>query len=241
MNGTRRIGRVAGIPIAISWTWLFVFGLFVWSLATSVFPSSNPGLARAAYVVMAFAAALTFFGSLLLHELGHAIQARRDGVQIEEITLWILGGVARFSGSFPSAGAEFRIAVAGPAVTAVLTVAFAVIAALTHFAPAVDGVFSWLGYINLLLLVFNLLPALPLDGGRMFRSALWWTKGDLAWATRIAATTATVIGVLMMAAGLLIALAVGGFGGLWLTFVGWFLVVGARSEARSAARPTDSG
>ncbi len=232
MNSTLRLGRIAGVPVGLNWTWLFIFGLFVWSLAASVFPSTNPGLATATYVAMAVAAALLFFGSLLLHELGHALQARREGVEIEGITLWLLGGVARFRGLFPSAGAEFRIAIAGPLVTAALAASFVAAGALTHFAPAIDGVFAWLGYINLVLLVFNLLPALPLDGGRIFRSALWQVRGDLSWATRIAATTGIGIGWLMIAAGVVIVFFVGTFGGMWLALIGWFVLIGARSEAR---------
>lgn len=237
-NGTFNLGRIAGIPIGVNWTWLAVFGLYVWSLESSVFPSTNPGLSHTTYVVMAFAAALLFFGSLLLHELGHALQARRDGVEIEEITLWMLGGVARFRGALPSAGAEFRIAIAGPVVTAVLSATFVGIAVLTRFASSVDGVFAWLGYINLLLLGFNLLPALPLDGGRIFRSTLWRIKGDFAWATRIAAAVGFAIGALMIAAGLLSSFSVGTFGGLWLVLVGWFVLMSARREALRAFRPT---
>ena len=232
MNTTFRLGRIAGVPIGLSWTWIPVFGLFVWSLAANVFPSTNPGLATGTYVAMAFAAALAFFGSLLLHELGHALRARRVGVEIEGITLWLLGGVARFRGRFASAGAEFRIAVAGPLVTAGLAASFIALAVLTHLSPAIDGVFAWLGYINLLLLVFNLVPALPLDGGRIFRSALWRFKGDLSWATRIAAATGMAIGSLMVAVGMVAVFMASTFGGVWLAFIGWFLLNVARSEAQ---------
>lgn len=232
MNDTFRLGRIAGIPIGLNWTWLFVFALFVWSLASAVFPSTNPGLGTTTYAVMAVASVLLFFGSLLLHELGHALQARRDGVEIEGITLWLFGGVARFRGMFPSAGAEFRIAIAGPLVTAVLTAVFLALAALTHFQPAVDGVFAWLGYINLLLLGFNLLPALPLDGGRIFRAALWRIRGDVAWATRIAVRVGGGIGGVMIAAGVVTLFAYGAFTGVWLALIGWFVLGAAGSEAR---------
>ena len=232
MNTTLRLGRIAGVPIGFSWTWLPVFGLFVWSLAASVFPSTNPGLGGGTYVAMAVAAALLFFGSLLLHELGHALRARREGVEIVSITLWLLGGVARFRGRFPSAGAEFRIAIAGPLVTAGLAGSFIALALLTHLGAALDGIVAWLGYVNLLLLVFNLLPALPLDGGRILRSALWGARGDLAWATRIAAAAGIGIGGLLIAAGILIALGVSAFSGLWLALIGWFVLGGARREAQ---------
>jgi Zn-dependent protease/predicted transcriptional regulator len=235
MNDTFKLGRIVGIPIGLNWTWLLVFGLFVWSLASGVFPSTNPGLATDTYVEMAVAAVLLFFGSLLLHELGHAVQARRDGVKIEGITLWLFGGVARFRGMFPSAGAEFRIAIAGPVVTGVLAAAFVTLAALTRFHPAVDAVFAWLGYINLLLLGFNLLPALPLDGGRVFRAALWQIRGDFAWATRIAASLGRVIGGLMIAGGVIALFTQGGFAGMWLALIGWFVLVSAGAEGRLGA------
>jgi Zn-dependent protease len=232
MNETFRLGRIAGIPIGINWSWLLVFALFVWSLASAVFPAANPGLGTTTYVAMAVAAVILFFASLLLHELGHALQARRDGVEIEGITLWLFGGVARFRGMFPSAGAEFRIAIAGPLVTAALAGVFVGLAALTHGRPAVDGVFAWLGYINLLLLVFNLLPALPLDGGRVFRAALWRLRGNFAWATRIAAGVGRGIGGLMVVVGVITLFAYSAFSGLWLALIGWFVLGAAGSEAR---------
>ena len=232
MNDTFRLGRIAGIPVGLNWTWLFVVALFVWSLAAAVFPSTNPGLGTATYVVMGVVSVLLFFGSLLLHELGHALQARRDGVEIDGITLWLFGGVSRFRGMFPSAGAEFRIAIAGPLVTAVLTAVFLGLAALTHFQPAVDAVFTWVGYINLLLLGFNLLPALPLDGGRVFRATLWRIRGDLAWATRIAAGIGSGIGGVMIAAGVITLFAYDAFTGVWLALIGWIVLGAAGSEAR---------
>ena len=232
MNNTFRLGRIAGVPIGLSWTWIPVFGLFVWSLAVSVFPSTDPGMARGTYVAMAVAAALLFFGSILLHELGHALSARREGVAIVSITLWLLGGVARFRGRFPSAGAEFRIAIAGPLVTAALAASFGALAVLTHLGGALDGVLVWLGFVNLLLLVFNLLPALPLDGGRIFRAALWRMRGDLAWATRIAAATGVGIGGLLIAAGIPMAFTTSTFSGAWLAVIGVFVLGAALNEAR---------
>lgn len=158
MNDTVRLGRIAGVPIGINWTWAFVFVLFAWSLAEAVFPSANPGLSTATYIGMALVAELLFFASLVLHELGHAVVARREGMVIDGITLWLFGGVARFREMFPSAGAEFRIAVAGPLVTVVLAAFFVAVAGLTHPAAAVDGVAAWLGYINLLLLASTSSP-----------------------------------------------------------------------------------
>ena len=235
MTNTFRLGRIAGVPIGLSWTWIPVFGFFVWSLAVSVFPLTDPGLARGTYVAMAAVASLLFFASVLLHELGHALSARREGVEIVSITVWLLGGIARFRGRFPSADAEFRIAIAGPLVTAALAASFVALAVLTHLGAALDGVLAWLGFVNLLLLAVNLLPALPLDGGRIFRAALWRRRGDLIWATRLAAATGVGIGGLLIAAGILIAFTAGAFSGAWLAVIGVFVLGAARDEARLVA------
>jgi len=226
------LGRIAGVRFGVNWSWLVVFALIVWTLATGIFPETNKGLSNGTYVAMALVAAFLFFGSLLAHELGHALQARREGMEIEGITLWLFGGVAKFKGMFPSAGAEFRIAVAGPLVSLVLGLAFTLIAWGLGLPSAVDGVAFWLGYINLTLLVFNLLPALPLDGGRIFRSALWAAKGDFAWATRVAAGVGRGFGYLFIAGGIAMLIFQGTFSGAWLAFIGWFLLMAAGAEDR---------
>ena len=232
MNPTLTIGRIAGIRVGINWSWLIVFGLIVWTLGATVFPTQNPDLGSATYAVMAVVGAFLFFTSLLLHELGHALQARREGVEIEGITLWLFGGVASFKGMFPSAGAELRIALAGPAVSLVLGGLFFAVAAALHQPVAVDGVAAWLGYINLLLLAFNMLPALPLDGGRVFRALLWRSKGDFARATRAAAAVGRGFAYAMIALGLLAVFA-GSWTGIWLAFLGWFLLQASGTETRS--------
>lgn len=230
MNGNFELGRIAGIRIRINWSWAVVFALIVWSLAAAVFPEQNPGHSDGVYLVMAVSAAVLFFTSLVLHELGHARQALREGMEIEGITLWLFGGVAEFKGRFPSAGAEFRVAIAGPLVSLVLGVAFSLLA-LAGFPSAADGVVAWLGYINLTLLVFNLIPALPLDGGRVLRSALWYFRGDLAWATRVAADIGQGFGYLLIGLGIAMFILYGAFSGAWLAFLGWFLLQAARAEA----------
>jgi Zn-dependent protease len=235
VHPTFSLGRFAGVEIGINWSWAIVFALIVWSLAATVFPDQNPGLAKGTYVAMAFVAALLFFASLLLHELGHALRARREGVEIEGITLWLFGGVARFTGELPSAGAEFRIAIAGPLVTLVLGSAFALLAGLARLPEGIDGVAAGLGYINLFLLAFNMLPALPLDGGRILRAALWGAKRDFAWATVVAAGVGRGFGYLMIGGGLLLFVVQGALGGVWLAFLGWFLLGAAGMEARHLA------
>lgn len=232
MNPSITLGRIAGVRIGVNWSWLVVFTLITWTLASAVFPSQNPHLGKPTYVAMAFAAALLFFSSLLLHELGHAVQAKRDGVEIEGITLWLFGGVARFKGSFPSASAELRIALAGPLVSALLGSFFVVVAVVGGLGTEVDGVAAWLGYINFALLAFNMLPALPLDGGRVLRSLLWLRRGDFGSATRIAAGVGRGFGFSMIGLGLLLLIVQGVWSGVWLAFVGWFLLQAAAAEGR---------
>jgi Zn-dependent protease len=235
MGDSFSLGRIAGIRIGVNWSWLVVFALITWSLATGVFPNTNPGLGDGQYVAMGVAAAVLFFTSLLLHELGHALEARREGMEIDGITLWLFGGVAKFRGMFPSAGAEFRIAIAGPLVSLAIGALFVVIAWATEMADSVDGVAAWLGYINLVLLVFNLIPALPLDGGRVLRSALWGATRSFADATRIAAGVGRGFGYLMIAGGIALFIFESSFSGAWLAFMGWFLLQAAGSEARYLA------
>lgn len=233
MQASFRLGRIAGIDVGIHWSWLIVVALIVWSLAAAVFPESTPGLSDGTYVVMAVVAALLFFTSLFLHELGHAITAQREGMEIEGITLWVFGGVAKFKGMFPSARAEFRIAIAGPLVTLVLSAVFLLFSAI-QLPDSVFGVAFWLGYINLFLLGFNMLPALPLDGGRVLRAAIWHFKESFQDATRLAAGLGRVFGQLLIAAGFALVIFVAAFGGVWLALIGWFLMMAAESEARVA-------
>jgi Zn-dependent protease/CBS domain-containing protein len=232
MGSSVRLGRIAGIEFGVNWSWLVVFALIVWTLASGIFPSTNPGLSKPTHIAMAVVAAFLFFLSILLHEFGHALQARREGIEIDGITLWLFGGVARFKGSFRSAGAEFRVAIAGPLVSLALGVLFVLIALINGLSSAVDGVAAWLGYINLTLLVFNLIPAPPLDGGRVLHAALWRWRGDFVWATRVGANVGRAFGYLLIAGGLAMFIFQSSFSGAWLAFLGWFLLNAATAEAR---------
>jgi Zn-dependent protease/CBS domain-containing protein len=232
MGSSIRLGRIAGIELGVNWSWLVLFALLVWTLESGIFPSTNPGLSHGTYIAMAIVATLVFVVSLLLHELGHALRARREGIGIEGITLWLFGGVAKFKGMFPTAGAEFRVAIAGPLVSLFLGVLFVLIALINGLPESVDGVVSWLGYINLSLLAFNMIPAPPLDGGRVLHSALWRFRGDFVWATRTAANVGRGFGYLLIAAGVAMFIFQSSFSGAWLAFLGWFLLNAATAEAR---------
>ncbi len=232
MRDSLTLGRFFGIQVGVNWSWVVIFALIVWTLWGGIFPQTNPGLSDAAYAVMAIVAAVLFFTSLLLHEFGHALVARREGMEIDGITLWLFGGVARFKGMFPSAGAEFRIAIAGPLVSLALGLFFIFVAWQGGLPGTADGVAAWLGYINIALLLFNLLPALPLDGGRVLRSVLWQVRGDFAAATRLAALIGRAFGYGFIVGGLALLIFEGAFSGAWLAFIGWFLLQAAAAEDR---------
>lgn len=227
-----RVGRLSGIPIGIQPLWLVIVALITVSLGSTYYPDQAPGLAPAAAYGLGLLSALLLFASILLHELGHAVVARRYGVEIEEIDLWLLGGVARMSGYPKAASDELRFALAGPAVTLAIALVFGLIAlALPSATPeAVTAVISYQLFVNLAILVFNLLPAFPLDGGRVARALIWRHTGDLSRATTTAASIGRGLGYAMVGLGVFATLA-GGIGGLWLALIGFFVIVAARAEA----------
>jgi Zn-dependent protease len=229
------LGRIFGIRVGINWSWLVIAALIVWTLAVSVFPSTNPGLSSRVHVAMGVVAALLFFACVLLHELGHALQARRENVEIEGITLWMLGGVAKISGRVPSAGAELKIAIAGPLVSLALGLLFAGAAGGLPLPEPVDGVAAWLGYVNLALLLFNLVPAFPLDGGRVLFALLWLQSGQVDRAIRRAVAVGRIAAFAMIGLGGVLLLTGSVTGGIWLAFIGWFLLQSARAEAGQRA------
>lgn len=236
MKDSFPLGRIAGVKIGLNWSVLVIAAYLVFALATSIFPSTNPGLGEGTRIVMGIVAAALFLGSILLHEVGHAVQAKRDGMTIDGITLWVFGGVARFVGMFPGAGAEFRIAIAGPLVSLALGLGFSGIALVPGMPEPVDAVAAWLGYINLALLVFNMLPALPMDGGRVLRSAIWARTKDFGRATRIAGGLGRFLAMGLVALGAVIAIGLGSaISGIWLALIGWFILRASEGETRAAA------
>jgi Zn-dependent protease len=228
---TIRIGRLAGIPIGIQPLWLVIVVLIAWSLGAAYYPDQAPGIAPAAAYALGLLSALLLFASILLHELGHSVVARRHGVEIEEIDLWLLGGVARMKGYPKTAGDELRFALAGPAVTLAIALGFGVAAAaLPSSTPdALRAVVEYQLFINAAILVFNLLPAFPLDGGRVARALIWMRSGDLQRATAAAATIGRGFGFAMVGLGVFGA-AAGAIGGIWLAVVGVFVIVAAKAE-----------
>jgi PDZ domain-containing secreted protein/Zn-dependent protease len=237
LNSSVRLFRVRGIPVGINWTSLFVIALLFWTLAGSLFPATYPGLSSAAYAVMGAVATVLFFSSILAHELSHTLRALHEGVQVSEITLWLFGGVSKTEGNLPSPGAEFRMVAAGPFSSGLLALVFLGISAVargTEAPEAVYGVADYLARINGLLAAFNLVPALPLDGGRILHAELWRRSGDRDVATLSAAAAGRVFGWLLVGLGVLSYVTGSDVGGVWFVFLGWYLLAAARQEAFAA-------
>lgn len=237
MRASLRLGRIAGVPVAVNWSVLVIFALIAAGLAAGQFPRAYPGLSPAAYAAAGIAAAVVFLFGLLAHEVSHAVIAKRNGIGVRGITLWLFGGVAELEGEADSPGAEVRIAGIGPLVSLVIGGVFeavAVLLAMSGRGGLVVGTFAWLGGINLALAVFNVLPAAPLDGGRLLRAGLWKWRGDRTWAAVVAARAGRVLGWALIAFGLFQLLLGSGIGGLWLALIGWFLIGAAGAEQRQA-------
>jgi Zn-dependent protease/predicted transcriptional regulator len=230
-----RIARIAGIPIGISPWWLVIVGLITWSLGADYFPNEIDHLAPGVSYVLGFASALLLFASILLHELGHALIARRHGIQVEEIDLWLLGGVSKMRDEAHDPEDELRYAIAGPAVTAAVALLFGALAlALPSSSSSVlRALVDYQLLVNCLILGFNLLPAFPLDGGRVLRSLLWRRSHDLERSTATAARVGRWFGYGLIGLGFL-ELFAGAPLGLWLAVIGFFLVMASGAQAMSA-------
>lgn len=237
MRASFRLGRIVGVPVGVNWSVLVIFLLIAWALSANQFPRTYPDRPGFAYVLAGLAAAVVFFLGLLAHEVSHAVVAKRNGLEVGGITLWLFGGVAELKGEAPNPGAELRIAGIGPLVSLLIGAFFGVIAAglaMTGYNGLWLGALAWLAGINVLLAVFNVLPAAPLDGGRLLRAAVWKATGDRTKASVVAARAGWVLGALLIGLGFWQFFAGGGFGGLWLILIGWFLIGAAGMEERQA-------
>jgi Zn-dependent protease len=226
------LGRWGGVPVTARWSVLFTLALFADVLATSVLPAARPGHATATYWLVGLLTAAAFLITLLAHEFGHAITARHFGMRVKGVTLWMLGGITELDGQAPSPGADALVAVAGPATSIGLGAASAALAWWTGGSGLVGAGLIWLASISVLLGVFNLLPGAPLDGGRLLRALLWWRYHDRARAAYVAARVGRVLGSALIALGF-IELIAGSFLGLWLAFVGWFIVGASTAEGHA--------
>jgi Zn-dependent protease/CBS domain-containing protein len=236
MFGNRwRILRLAGIPIYIDLSWLVILALITWTLE-GLFRQELPGLQPGAYWIMGLVAAVAFFTCILLHEMGHALVARSSGIPIRGITLFLFGGVAEMTGEPPSAGKEFFMAIAGPAVSLVLAGVFYVVAVFgrqSGWPAEVVVVLTYLAFINFVVLIFNMLPGFPLDGGRVLRSILWGITGSLRRSTRWASLVGQGFAWLLIAIAVMFLFTgtpAGLINGIWFGLIGLFLNAAARNS-----------
>ena len=237
MGQTFSLGRIGGIRIGVNWSVLFIVALLAYGLAAGQFPAEAPRRPVAEYIAAAIVTAVAYMGSLLAHELAHSLVARRNGVKVEGITLWLLGGVSRLQGEFPDPGAELRVAGAGPLTSLVLGGVLWLVAWLMH-SSGMQGVVvaavAWLGGINILLAVFNVIPAAPLDGGRLLQAVLWAITKDKLKAAMWSARSGQVFGWACIAGGGYLVLALRDYSWLWFVILGWFLVSAATAENQQA-------
>ncbi len=220
-----KILKLFGIPIYLDLSWFLIVLLITWSLASNVFPQFYEELSTSTYWLMGLAGALGLFVSILAHELGHSLVAREFNVPMRGITLFIFGGVAEMTEEPPSAKAEFFVAIAGPVVSVAIAVGCYLLAMFgSALLPTpIVGVLWYLGVINAVLVGFNLIPAFPLDGGRVLRSILWYVRGSLRWATKITSTIGAGFGMFLILLGILGFIQGNIIGGMWQVLIGIFL------------------
>jgi Zn-dependent protease/predicted transcriptional regulator len=237
MRASIPLGRIAGIQVGINASVFLIVAILVGGLATGQLPAAFPGRGIAAYVIAAIVAAALFLTSLLAHELAHSVVARRNGIQVESIVLWLLGGVAQLRGEAKTPRADFRIAIVGPLTSIGLAIVFGLAGgalSLLGVGGLIGGVLAYLAAANAMLAVFNLIPAAPLDGGRVLRAALWRWRGDRQAAAVNAARAGRFVGFAMIALGALQLVTGQGLNGIWLALIGWFLVSAATAEEQQA-------
>lgn len=226
-----KLFKVVGIQVSIDYTWFIVFVLFAWSLAFGYFPFRYPGFGRSTYLFMGFVSSFLLFACVLIHELSHSYTSNRLGLEIKEITLFIFGGVAQLTKEPEDALVELKIAVAGPLASGVLSVLFWAISKTVPQAdyPVIYAIFAYLAMINVVLMIFNMIPGFPLDGGRVLRAIWWYKTGDLNAATRVASRIGKGFAIFLIIMGFL-QIATGNFtGGIWSVFIGVFLQQAAES------------
>jgi Zn-dependent protease/predicted transcriptional regulator len=235
MHAQIKVGRIAGISIGLHYSWFIIAFLITLSLV-SHFGSAMPQWGTFTVWSAAIITGLLFFVTLLLHELAHSLLAQSRGLQVRAITLFALGGISQIESEAPDAKSEFWIAIVGPLASLAIGIVCLLLARLTGWIPSsepgtpVSAVLVWLGYINLVLAAFNMIPGYPLDGGRVLRALIWWNTHSIDRSTRLAALVGQGVAFLFIFLGLFQFFAGKNFGGLWLAFIGWFLLDASRSS-----------
>ena len=235
MPGSFSIGKIAGIEIDINVSWIIIVVLLTVSLATGWFPQLYPGWSTATYWITGFISSLLLFVSVLLHELAHSFVARRRGLPVKSITLFIFGGVSNIEREPTSPGVEFQMAFVGPLTSIVIgIVCFLLQLPLRASHSPLQGILFYLAVTNVLLGLFNLIPGFPLDGGRVLRSIIWKITGSMQQATRVATITGQVIAYLFIFGGIWLFFTINILDGIWLAFIGWFLLSAAQAANSQA-------
>jgi len=230
MRSQINLGRVFGIRIGLHYSWFIIALLIVFSLSAQ-FHTSNPEWGDGVILALAVATAILFFISLLVHELAHSVVAKSRGLPVREITLFALGGVSQIEKEPTSAKIEFWMAFVGPLTSACIGLLCLALSTLSEAASSpATAMMSWLGYINLALAGFNMIPGYPLDGGRILRALIWWKTGDVERSTRMASRVGQAVALIFIGFGILQFFEGAGIGGLWIAFIGWFLLQAARES-----------
>jgi len=232
MGGSLKLGKLFGIELRLHYTWFIIFVLVTVSLSWQLFPAFYPGWSQSLYWVIGIVASLLFFASVIAHELAHSLVARMKNVPVSSITLFVFGGVAQITKEATKAGDEFKIAAAGPICSVAIAGLFYLLSiAMRGINMPLMAMAYWLAQINLLLAIFNLIPGFPLDGGRIFRSAIWHFSGNYQRSTRIATLVGRGVGYTFIGLGIVLMFVFNQwFNGLWLAFIGWFLETAASSS-----------
>ncbi len=228
-----KLGRIFGIEVHVHSSWLIIAALVMWSLSSAALPGDFPEMADGTRLAMASVITLLFFTSLLAHELGHSVVAMARGIPVHRITFFLFGGMAQTSTDSRSPGEEFVIAIAGPLTSLLLAALFFFLWYVGHgagWAPIVTGSAAYIGVLNLVLGLFNMLPGFPMDGGRVLRAAIWKVTGSVTRATLWAARVGAGMAWILTAYGLWLMLTGDILGGVWLVFIGWFIRHAARSS-----------
>lgn len=235
MNAQIKLGRIFGVEIGLHYSWLIIAVLISLSLS-QYFGNAHPDWSGSVIWAMAIVTALLFFVAIVLHELSHAAVARMNGIPVRSITLFALGGVAQMEKDADDAKTEFWIGICGPIASAILGFICLGLAWMLGWTLLVEpatplmAMLVWLGYVNFALAIFNMIPGFPMDGGRVLRAIVWWITGNAARATRIASVTGQFLAFGFIIFGLFQFFGGAGFGGLWIAFIGWFLLTAAKAS-----------
>jgi Zn-dependent protease len=225
------VGRLLGIPIRLHYSWFIIFILVAWALSTNYFPIIYPDWAFSTSVLTGICTSLLFFASLLVHELMHSLMAVRHHIPVKSITFFAFGGVSQITQEPGSASVELKLALAGPLASILLGLIFLGGWLLTPVQiETLNAALFWLGWINLTLAAFNLLPGFPMDGGRVLRSIIWWRTKDMLRATKISCNVGKAVGSCLIGGGIWYIFRSDWFNGLWLALIGWFVIDAARQS-----------